>query len=113
MSFRIARFLIRLVYRLIARIQVIGAEHRRGMVVVTNHIGRLDIRLPACRPQDIIMLVAEVREATRLPLPRSMGFGSTFNADSPPCAARRLERGGVLVIAGKGAATETFYGPVG
>ncbi|MCJ7678214.1 MAG: hypothetical protein MUO35_10885, partial [Anaerolineales bacterium] len=64
MTFKITRFLIRLLYRLVTRIQVLGAENipdSGGIVAVTNHVGRLDAGVPYCLldRDDIIMLVAE------------------------------------------------------
>ncbi len=41
MTFRITRWLIRLLYRLIARIEIVGQENIPafgGMVAVTNHL---------------------------------------------------------------------------
>jgi 1-acyl-sn-glycerol-3-phosphate acyltransferase len=118
MSFRIARFLIRLFYRLVARIRVVGAENVpavQGMVVVTNHIGRLDIGLPyrLVDRHDIIMLVAEkYREMAIVRVLAAAIDGiwvDRFNADFAAVRAclRRLAGGGVLVIAPEGTRSPT------
>jgi len=113
MTFKITRLLIRLFYRLIARIQVIGAEHiptSGGMVAVTNHVGRLDAGVPYCLldRDDIIMLVAEkYREVAIwrwLAAALNGVWVDRFNADMTAVRTclRRLKRGGVLVIAPEG-----------
>lgn len=118
MKFQIARFLIRLLYRLIARIQVVGTENipaARGMVVVTNHIGRLDIGLPyvLVDRRDIIMLVAE--KYRKMAIARLLAAAidgvwvDRFNADlgAVRTCLRRLAQGGALVIAPEGTRSST------
>ncbi|MCJ7678688.1 MAG: 1-acyl-sn-glycerol-3-phosphate acyltransferase [Anaerolineales bacterium] len=113
MTFKITRFLIRLLYRLITRIQVLGAENipdSGGMVAVTNHVGRLDAGLPYCLldRDDIIMLVAEkYREVAIFRWLAAALDGiwvDRFNSDMTAVRTclRRLKQGGVLVIAPEG-----------
>ena len=113
MTFKITRFFIRLLYRLITRIQVVGAEHipaSGGMVAVTNHVGRLDAGIPYCLldRDDIIMLVAEkYREVAIFRWLATALDGvwvDRFNADMAAVRTclRRLKKGSVLVIAPEG-----------
>lgn len=113
MTFRITRWLIRLLFRLIARIEVVGLENvpaSGGLVAVTNHIGRLDPGLAYCLldRDDIIMLVAEkYREVavTRWLAQAVDGIWvDRFNADlnAVRTCLRRLKQGGVMVIAPEG-----------
>jgi len=118
MTYRLTRFLIRLLYRLVTRVEVIGAEHvpaSGGMVAVTNHVGRLDAGIPYClldRP-DIIMLVAEKYRQMALWrwLARALDgvWVDRFNADlaAVRTCLRRLKKGGVLVIAPEGTRSTT------
>jgi 1-acyl-sn-glycerol-3-phosphate acyltransferase len=118
MTYRLARFLIRLVFRLITRVKVMGAEHipaSGGMVAVTNHVGRLDAGLPYCLidREDIIMLVAE--KYRQVAVWRWLAgaldgvWVDRFNADLAAVRAclRRLKAGGVLVIAPEGTRSPT------
>ena len=113
MTFKIARFLIRLFYRLLTRIQVIGEANippAGGIVAVTNHIGRLDPGLVYCLVdrKDIIMLVAEkYREVAIFRWLAAALDGvwvDRFGADLTAIRTclRRLKRGGALVIAPEG-----------
>jgi 1-acyl-sn-glycerol-3-phosphate acyltransferase len=113
MTFTITRFIIRLFYRLITRIQVIGAENipaSGGMVAVTNHIGRLDPGLVYCLidRNDIILLVAEKYRQVAifrwLTAALDGVWVDRFNADltAVRTCLRRLKSGGVLVIAPEG-----------
>lgn len=116
--YRMTRLLIRVLFRLITRLQVIGAEHvpaSGGMVAVTNHVGRLDAGMPYClidRP-DIIMLVAEkYREVAVfrwLAVALDGVWVDRFNADltAVRTCLRRLKQGGVLVIAPEGTRSPT------
>ena len=118
MTYRLTRFLIRLLYRLVARVEVVGAEHvpaSGGLVAVTNHVGRLDAGMPYClmdRP-DIIMLVAEKyrRVVVWRWLARALDgvWVDRFNADMAAVRTclRRLKKGGVLVIAPEGTRSPT------
>ena len=113
MTFKIARVFVRLFYRLLTRIQVIGAENipaSGGMVAVTNHIGRLDPGLVYCLidRDDIIMLVAEkYREVAIFRWLTAALDGVWVDRLSADLSAvrtclRRLRQGGVLVIAPEG-----------
>jgi 1-acyl-sn-glycerol-3-phosphate acyltransferase len=113
MRFKIARFLIRLLYRLLTRIQVIGEENippAGGIVAVTNHIGRLDPGLVYCLVdrQDIIMLVAEKYRQVAifrwLTAALDGVWVDRFGADLTALRTclRRLKKGGALVIAPEG-----------
>jgi 1-acyl-sn-glycerol-3-phosphate acyltransferase len=118
MTYRLTRYLIRLFYRLIMRLEVIGTEYvpaSGGLVAVTNHVGRLDAGLPYCLidRDDIIMLVAEkYREVALFRwLARALDgiWVDRFNADLGAVRAclRRLKKGGVLVIAPEGTRSPT------
>lgn len=118
MTFRITRWLIRLLFRLIARIEVVGLENipaSGGIVAVTNHLGRLDPGLAYCLldRDDIIMLVAEkYREVaiTRWLAQAVDGIWvDRFNADMSAVriCLRRLKQGGVMVIAPEGTRSPT------
>lgn len=118
MTFRITRWLIRLMFRLIARVEVVGLENvpaSGGMVAVTNHIGRLDPGLAYCLldRDDVIMLVAEkYREVaiTRWLAEAVNGIWvDRFNADMSAVRTclRRLKQGGVMVIAPEGTRSPT------
>lgn len=113
MKFKVARLLIRLLFRLIARVEVEGMEHvpaTGGLVAVTNHIGRLDPGLPyvLIARDDIIMLVAE--KYREVAVYRWLTWAidgiwvDRFNADVGAVRAslRRLKAGGMLVIAPEG-----------
>jgi 1-acyl-sn-glycerol-3-phosphate acyltransferase len=113
MRFKIARLLIRLLYRLLTTIQVIGEENippDGGIVAVTNHIGRLDPGLVYCLVdrQDIIMLVAEkYRQGAIFRWLTAALDGvwvDRFGADLTAIRTclRRLKKGGALVIAPEG-----------
>ncbi len=113
MRFKIARFLIRLLYRLLTTIQVIGEENippEGGIVAVTNHVGRLDPGLVyyLVDRQDIIMLVAEKYRQVAifrwLTAALDGVWVDRFGADLTALriCLRRLKRGGVLVIAPEG-----------
>jgi len=113
MRFKIARFLIRLLYRLLTSIQVIGEDNippAGGIVAVTNHIGRLDPGLVYCLVdrQDIIMLVAEKYRQVAifrwLTAALDGVWVDRFGADLTALRTclRRLKQGGALVIAPEG-----------
>ncbi len=118
MIFRIGRFLVRLLYRLIARIEVVGAEHipaAGGIVAVTNHVGRLDVGLPyyLVDRADIIIIVAE--KYRKYAVARALAHAvdgiwvDRFNADltAVRTCLRRLANGGALVIAPEGTRSAT------
>jgi 1-acyl-sn-glycerol-3-phosphate acyltransferase len=118
MTFRITRWLVRLLYRLIARIEIVGQEHipaSGGIVAVTNHLGRLDPGLAYCLldRDDIIMLVAEkYREVAIFRwLTQALDgiWVDRFNADMSAVRTclKRLRQGGVMVIAPEGTRSPT------
>jgi 1-acyl-sn-glycerol-3-phosphate acyltransferase len=110
---KIFQFIVRLLLRLIARVEVVGFEavpENQGFVIAANHIGRLDAAMPYYildRP-DIIIMVAEKYEKyafTRW-LTRLVNgiFIDRFNADVGALrqSLRRLQAGGVLAVAPEG-----------
>lgn len=118
MKFRIARALIRLVFRLVAHIEVEGSENvprSGGLIAVTNHIGRLDPGLAyvLIDRDDIIMLVAEKYRETAIFRWLTWAIDGIwvdrFNADFNAVRAclRRLKRGGMMVIAPEGTRSPT------
>jgi 1-acyl-sn-glycerol-3-phosphate acyltransferase len=118
MTFKITRALIRLLFRLIARIEVQGMENvppSGGLVAVTNHVGRIDPGLAyvLIDRDDIIMLVAEKYRETAIFRWLTWAIDGIwvdrFNADFNAVRAclRRLKRGGMLVIAPEGTRSPT------
>ncbi|MEI7744849.1 MAG: lysophospholipid acyltransferase family protein [Chloroflexota bacterium] len=118
MTFRLARLLVRIFIRVVARVRLVGGENipvSGGFVVATNHVGRIDAGLPYVvldRP-DVIVLVAEkYREValTRMIANALRGIWvDRFGADMTAVRAslRRLRAGGVLVIAPEGTRSAT------
>src|SRR3972149_10563246 len=109
MTFKITRALIRLLFRLIARIDIQGMENvprSGGLVAVTNHVGRIDPGLAyvLIERDDIIMLVAEKYHETAIFRWLTWAIDGIwvdrFNADFSAVRAclRRLKRGGMMVI---------------
>ena len=118
MQYRLGRLVIRLLIRLVARVEVVGADYippSGGFVAVTNHVGRLDAGLPyvLLDRDDIIMLVAEkYREVfvTRWLAGAMNGIWvDRFGADMTAVrsALRRLKAGGVMVVAPEGTRSVT------
>ena len=113
MWYRITQFILRLVFRLIARIEVYGLENippSGPYIGVSNHIGRLDAAMVylVLDRKDIIMMVAEKYRANpvfRL-LVKAMDaiYIDRFNADLNAMreVMRRLKAGGVLAMAPEG-----------
>jgi 1-acyl-sn-glycerol-3-phosphate acyltransferase len=113
MAYKIIRFIVRLIFHLIARIEFAGLEYfptTQGYVIASNHIGRLDAVLVyyALDRPDIIMLVAEKYQKyafTRF-LTRLVNgiFIDRFNPDIHALrqSLHLLQRGGVLAIAPEG-----------
>lgn len=113
MAYRLARFSIRLLFWLIAKLRVYGMENvdlSESFVAVGNHIGRLDPGLVyiILDRRDIIMFVAEKyrKYAFYRWLIRNMDaiWVDRYNADLGAMreALRRLKRGGVVTIAPEG-----------
>lgn len=109
----IARGLIWIIFKTIARIQVTGMENvptSGGFVVASNHVGRLDAPLVYyllnCR--DITLLVAEKYQKVALfrwaVRQLDAVFIDRFNPDihALRIALARLKAGGVLVLAPEG-----------
>ncbi len=118
MAYKIIRFFIRLILRLIARVELSGWENlpaAKGYVIASNHIGRLDAALVyyALDRPDIIMLIAEKyrKNAFWRWLAKQVDgiFIDRFNPDIRALreAMKRLQRGGVLAIAPEGTRSKT------
>ncbi len=118
MTYRILRWLINFVMRLLAQVEVEGIENlpsTGGYIVVANHLGRMDIPLVfyLLKRDDVILLVAEkyrqygivrwlVKKMNALWLDR---FSADFKALRS--TLERLNAGGVLVIAPEGTRSPT------
>jgi 1-acyl-sn-glycerol-3-phosphate acyltransferase len=111
-------FLINLVFRLVARLQVIDRQNApldENLVMVSNHIGRLDALLVyhLSQRRDIIMVVAEkYRKIPLIPWFVKQLDGiwvDRFNADYSAVreTLNRLKKGGVLVLAPEGTRSPT------
>ena len=118
MSFRFVQFLLRLVFRLISRLEVHGMENipsSGSFIAVSNHIGRLDAALVyvVLDRTDIIMMVAEKYKENAFFrwLVRMVDgiYIDRFNADLNAIREimRRLKAGGVLVMAPEGTRSPT------
>ncbi len=113
MGYRLARLIIMLLFRLIARVRVIGRENvpvQGAFIAASNHIGRLDAPLVyyLLNRKDILLMVAEKY--------RSSAFFrwfvkaldaiwiDRFNADFTAMRAvlNRLKQGWVVVLAPEG-----------
>lgn len=118
MSFKSTRTLIRLILRLIAKIEVIDIENMptSGAIIgVSNHLGRLDALMPYrfSDRTDITMMIAE--KYYENPIFRFLGkqldgvFIDRFNADVGALreAFSRLKRGTLLVMAPEGTRSPT------
>jgi 1-acyl-sn-glycerol-3-phosphate acyltransferase len=115
---KILRFIVRLLLRIIARVQVSGLENfpqAQGYVVAGNHIGALDAVMPYFlldRP-DIIILVAEKhrKHAFSRWLTHLVNgiFVDRYNADVGALRAtlRRLQAGGILTMTPEGTRSKT------
>jgi len=113
MAYKIVRFFIRLLIRLIARVELVGFENMptaKGYVIASNHIGRLDAAMVYYvldRP-DIIMLIAEKyrKNAFWRWLAKQVNgiFIDRFNPDIHALreAMKRMQNGGVLAVAPEG-----------
>jgi len=115
---RIFLFIIRLLLRLIARVEIVGFEKlpaSGGYIIASNHIGRLDAALAyyALDRPDIIMVVAEKYEkyAFYRWLVRIINgmFIDRHNADIRAIreTLRRLRQGGVFTITPEGTRSKT------
>ena len=112
LTHRFFRFFIRLVLRLLGRVDASGFENAPsgGYVIAANHIGRLDAAIPYYvldRP-DIIMVVAEKYEKYAfyrwlVKIANGM-FIDRYNSDIGAIreTLRRLRQGGVFAITPEG-----------
>lgn len=118
MAFKITQFILRLIFRLISHIRLVGVENipdQGAFIAVSNHIGRLDAALVYLflDRTDIIMMVAEkYKESAFFRLLVRMMDGiyiDRFNADLNALREimRRLRAGGVLVMAPEGTRSPT------
>ncbi len=118
MAYKIICFFIRLIIRLIARVELSGRENlpaAKGYVIASNHIGKLDAALVyyALDRPDIIMLIAEKyrKNAFWRWLAKQVDgiFIDRFNPDIRALreAMKRLQKGGVLAIAPEGTRSMT------
>jgi 1-acyl-sn-glycerol-3-phosphate acyltransferase len=116
-SFKIVRFLIRLIMKLIARVEIHGLENipSGNFIMASNHLGRLDsaILLYAFDREDIIVPVAE--KYKNHPIYGAIGravnavwlnrFETDFHALR--VMLNRMKEGGMLVIAPEGTRSKT------
>jgi 1-acyl-sn-glycerol-3-phosphate acyltransferase len=116
--FRFLFALMRLLMRLIARVEVVNLEATRqtgGLIVAGNHLGRLDPFLvyTLLDRKDIIMLVAEKYQKVailRWVVKQVDGiFVDRFNADfhALRVVLKRLKGGGLLVMSPEGTRSTT------
>ncbi len=113
MMYHFTRFLIRLLFKLLARVKIVGREYvpdASSFVAVSNHIGRIDAGLVyyLFDRRDIIMLVADKYKETGWVRWLVKAFDAIwvdrFNADLNAMREvfRRLKKGGMLVVAPEG-----------
>ena len=113
MALKFVRLLIRLILRLIARVELVGMEHMPqdgGFVIAANHVGRLDAAMVyyVLDRTDIIIMVAEKYQEYAITrwLTRAVDgfFVDRFNPDVRALreALRRLQKGGVLAVSPEG-----------
>jgi 1-acyl-sn-glycerol-3-phosphate acyltransferase len=118
MIYRFARFLNRLLLWAILRIEIVGREKaptNGGLIVTGNHIGALDALLVfyLLDRDDIIVMIAEYHRkyAFRRWLVNAAGglFVDRYGADFTVLrqVLKRLNQGGVLIIAPEGTRTKT------
>jgi len=118
MGYRIARFLIRIILSLVCRMEVRGWDQgltSGGFIIAANHVGRLEVPIVYyfLNRQDIIMLVAEKYKKSpvyRWFVKRLDGiYIDRFNADFAAMreTLKRLQKGGVLVMAPEGTRSTT------
>ncbi|PWH17265.1 MAG: hypothetical protein DDG60_02460 [Anaerolineae bacterium] len=114
---RFLRALIRIILRLIARVELHGLENlpSGGFILAANHLGRLDsaILYYVIDRDDVIMPVAEKYKTHWLfgPLVPALGglFINRFDADINAIRdiLRRMKKGGIFVIAPEGTRSKT------
>jgi len=113
MMYHFTRFVIRFLFKLLARVKIVGREYVPDVpsfVAVSNHIGRIDAGLVyyLFDRRDIIMLVADKYKETAWVRWLVKAFDAIwvdrFNADLNAMREvfRRLKKGGMLVVAPEG-----------
>jgi len=119
MSYRLARFIIRLILKLVARLELYGYENIATLdgaaLAVSNHLGRLDVALVYyyLDRQDILVLVAEKYQKVAWIrwFVKALGavFVDRFNADlnTMRIALNHLKQGKILVLAPEGTRSPT------
>ena len=117
MGFKTLRSIVRFIMKLIADIEIHGAEKlpEGNVIAAANHLGRLDTAALLCvlDREDIIMPVAE--KYRDHPLYGAIGRAvnaiwlNRFDADYPALREilARMEKGGLLVIAPEGTRSKT------
>ena len=118
MFLKVIRFILRIILRLIAHVELIDFDRipqTETIIIVTNHLGRLDAMLGyiLINRTDIIMMVAEKYE--KVALWRWVGqkldviWLNRFEADIHALreTTRRLRRGGILAVAPEGTRSPT------
>jgi 1-acyl-sn-glycerol-3-phosphate acyltransferase len=117
MAFKLVRFLIRVIMRLIARVEIRGLENipDGNFILAANHLGRLDsaILLYVFNREDIILPVAD--KYKNHPVYGAVGravnavwlnrFETDFHALR--IMLNRMKEGGMLVIAPEGTRSKT------
>jgi 1-acyl-sn-glycerol-3-phosphate acyltransferase len=119
MAYRIARFLIRLVIKLVTHMEVYGYENIAGVeggaMAVSNHLGRLDVALMYyyVDRRDVLVLVAEKYQKYALVrwFVKALGavFVDRYNADMSTMriALKHLKQGKVVALAPEGTRSPT------
>ncbi|MEW6403701.1 MAG: lysophospholipid acyltransferase family protein [Chloroflexota bacterium] len=117
MKYRTVRSIIRFIMNLIARVEVHGMENipKGNFILAVNHLGRLDtaILLYAFDREDIILPIAEKYKGHPLygMLGRSVNavWLNRFEADYAALREilKRMEQGGMMVIAPEGTRSKT------
>ena len=111
------RWLIRLLINLIARVEVQGVENLPqggGFVIATNHLGRLDVTLLFYALEgDFILIIAEKYEHHWFFGPFGNAINGIWldrynaNVGAIRQVLRRMQAGGILVIAPEGTRSKT------
>lgn len=113
-----AGFIIKIILKSIANVEIIGREHvpaTGGFVIASNHLGRLDPAMIfyAFNREDFVLPIAEKYEHHPLFGPLGRAFGAVwldrFNPDirSLREMMQRMKNGQVLIIAPEGTRSKT------
>lgn len=117
MKYKILRFFVRFIMNIIADVEVVGIEKfpKGNVILAANHLGRLDTAVLLCvlDREDIIMAVAEKYKDH--PLFGAIGRAvdaiwlNRFEADFAALREilKRMEKGGLFVIAPEGTRSKT------